>query len=40
MKFVIVFEKSGITDSIIHNFGRIKIDSYNSLSIEKLLIEC
>ena len=24
-------EKSGITDSINHNFGEIRIDSYNSL---------
>ena len=30
-------EKSGITDSINHNFGRIRIDSYDSLPIEKLL---
>ena len=30
-------EKSGITDSITHNFGAIKIDSYNSLPIEKIL---
>ena len=28
-------EKSGITDSIDHNFGEIRIDSYNSLPIEK-----
>ena len=27
----------GITDSINHNFARIKIDSYNSLPIEKTL---
>ena len=26
-----------ITDSINHNFPRIRIDSYNSLQIEKLL---
>ena len=31
----LISEKSGITDSINHNFGRISIDSYNSLSIEK-----
>ena len=30
-------EKSGITDSINHNFARIRIDSYNSLLIEKTL---
>ena len=30
-------EESGITDSINHNFGEIKIDSYNSLPIEKIL---
>ena len=29
--------KSGITDSINHNFGKIRIDSYNSLPIEKIL---
>ena len=29
--------KSGDTDSINHNFGKIRIDSYNSLSIEKIL---
>ena len=34
----VISEKSGITDSINHNFARIKIDSYNSLSIEKILI--
>ena len=33
----LVSEKSGITNSINHNFARIKIDSYNSLSIEKIL---
>ena len=31
-------EKSGITDSINHNFAKIRIDSYNSLPIEKILI--
>ena len=31
-------KKHGITDSINHNFGRIRIDSYNSLPIEKILI--
>ena len=30
-------EKSGTTDSINHNFGRIRIDSYNTLPIEKIL---
>ena len=34
----LISEKSGITDSINHNFARIKIDSYVSLPIEKLLI--
>ena len=29
--------KSGITDSINNNFGRIRIDSYNSLTIKKIL---
>ena len=30
-------KKSGITDSINHNFGKIRIDSYNPLPIEKIL---
>ena len=30
-------EKSDITDSANHNFGEIRIDSYNSLPIEKIL---
>ena len=30
-------EKSGITDSINNNFGKIKTDSHNSLAIEKIL---
>ena len=30
-------EKSGIADSINRNFARIRIDSYNSLFIEKTL---
>ena len=29
--------KIGITDSIYLNFGKIRIDSYNSLPIEKIL---
>ena len=29
--------KNGITDSINHNLTRIRIDSYNSLPIEKTL---
>ena len=33
----LVSENSGITDSINHNFARIRIDSYNSLPIEKTL---
>ena len=33
----LISEKSGITDSINHNFGEIKIDSYDSLPIEKQL---
>ena len=33
----LISEKSGITDSINHNFGEIRIDSRNSLSIEKIL---
>ena len=30
-------EKSGITDSINHNFGKIRIDSYNYLPTQKIL---
>ena len=30
-------EKNGITDSFNHNFARIRIYSYNSLPIEKIL---
>ena len=33
----LIGEKSGITESINHNFGRIIIDSYDSLPIEKIL---
>ena len=33
-----VSEKSGITDSINLKFARIRIDSYNSLPIENILI--
>ena len=33
----LVSKKSGITDSINNNFARIRIDSYNSLPIEKVL---
>ena len=33
----LISEKSDITDIINHNFGRIRIDSYNSLFIEKIL---
>ena len=33
----LISEKSGTTDSINHNFGEIRIDSYNSLPIEKIL---
>ena len=29
--------KSGITDSVNHNFATIRIDTYNSLPIEKAL---
>ena len=29
--------KSGITDNINHNFARIRIDSYDSLPIKKIL---
>ena len=33
----LISKKSGITYSINHNFGIIRIDSYNSLPIEKIL---
>ena len=33
----LINEKSGITESIYHNFGKIRIDSNNSLPIEKIL---
>ena len=33
----LISEKSGITDSINHNFAEIKIDSYNSIPNEKIL---
>ena len=33
----LINEKSSITDSINHNFARIRIDSYNSLPKEKAL---
>ena len=32
-----ISKKSDISDSISHNFGNIRIDSYNSLPIEKIL---
>ena len=32
----LISEKSGTTDKINHNFASIRIDSYNSLSIEKI----
>ena len=33
----LISEKSAITDCINHSFGKIRIDSYNSLPIEKIL---
>ena len=33
----LICEKSGITDSINHSFTRIRIDSYNSFPIVKIL---
>ena len=33
----LISEKSGITDIINHNFARIRIDSYKSLPIEKIV---
>ena len=35
---ILTTEKSGIADSINHNFGEIRIDSYNYLPTEKILI--
>ena len=34
----LISEKIGTTDSINHNFGKIRIESYNSLPIEKLIL--
>ena len=34
----LISEKSGITNSVNHNFGKIRINSHNSLPIEKILI--
>ena len=33
----LISKKSGSTDNINHNFPRIRIDSYNSLPLEKIL---
>ena len=33
----LISDKSFITDSINHNFGKIRNDSFNSLPIEKIL---
>ena len=33
----LISEKSGITDSINDNFARIRIDSYDSLPVDKIL---
>ena len=33
----LISKKSGSTDGINYNFGRIRIDSYNSLPIKKIL---
>ena len=33
----LISKKSGITNSINHSFGRIRVDSYNSLAIQKIL---
>ena len=33
----LISEKSGIADSINYNFRKIRVDSYNSLPIEKIL---
>ena len=37
MDCLIKVKKSGITDIINHNFGEIKVDSYTSMPIEKIL---
>ena len=34
----LISAKSGLKDSINHNFARIRIDSHNSLPVEKTLI--
>ena len=34
----LISKKSVVTSSVNHNFERIKIDSYNSLPIKKILI--
>ena len=33
----LIRKKGGIIDSIYHNFGKIRIDSYNSFPIEKIM---
>ena len=33
----LISKNSGITNSINHNFGKIRIDSYNSLMIKNML---
>ena len=33
----LISAKGGITDSINHNFGKIRIDSYNSLPMKEIL---
>ena len=33
----VISEKSGSTDNINHNLGEIRVNSYNSLPIEKIL---
>ena len=33
----LISDKSGITDSVNHNFARIRIELYNSLPTEKIL---
>ena len=35
IKYLISEKKNGITDSIDHNFAIVRIDSHNSLPIEK-----
>ena len=37
-KIILISKKKSITNGMNHNFGKIKIDSYNSLPIKNMLI--